>query len=189
MIAHTRQTALDSKLPVFIAEGRNQQGNSFGHRLANEVETIFDSGFEKVIIIGNDCPELTTLQLHQANQLCQSDQVVLGPTSDGGAYLIAFHKKHFEKSTFINLDWETANFHASFQAYLQAQNVGLELLVELQDIDDPEQLKAILARLCDSHPFKKFIKYLIRDFHFNGFSYSILIPQISKQFLFLSRAP
>ena len=72
----------------FLIDTRQQRGKSFGERIMNAFSFVYEQGFENVICIGNDCPELDLSHLQIAITQTELGKVVLGPTTDGGVYLI-----------------------------------------------------------------------------------------------------
>lgn len=93
-----------------------------------------------VIIIGSDCPDLTAPLLQQAAARLAEHDLVLGPSLDGGYYLIGM--RHPRRELFTGIDWSTDRVAA--QTIDAAQRLGLTcaLLERLSDIDRPEDLSA-----------------------------------------------
>ncbi len=107
-IQRTYKVAEKSGLPLFISTEDQQKGNSFGEKLSASVQSVFDKGFRKVIIIGNDCPQLTAQTIREAAfQLEMYDQV-LAPTKNGGAYLIGLTQKTFSIEAFTTIRWQSS---------------------------------------------------------------------------------
>ncbi|MFK8102032.1 MAG: DUF2064 domain-containing protein [Saprospiraceae bacterium] len=160
LIANTKRVVAQTDFPLFIANGHQQKGANFGERLANEVEKVFSHDFSRVIIIGNDCPELCSQDLRNADEFCDQANLVLGPTQAGGTYLITLNRAQFDKELFRQLNWETAELLAAFKTYAAQQNASIHWLATLQDINDPAALQQLLKSLQDSHKFKKWILLL-----------------------------
>ena len=122
-----------------------QRGENFSERLYFAAEDLFQCGFESVCLIDSDSPTVTAKSFSKAIELLSSggDHVVLGPSDDGGYYLIGFNKLHRE--LFERIDWSTdVVLH---QTKRSAREIGLEvkLLPPGYDIDDA----ASLRRLCN----------------------------------------
>ncbi len=122
-----------------------QRGNGFGERLYFATEDLFECGFESVCLIDSDSPTIPAAKFRQAVELLASpeDRIVLGPSDDGGYYLIGLKKSHRE--VFEEIDWSTER--VLDQTIQRATGIGLEvrLLPAGYDIDDG----ASLRRLCD----------------------------------------
>ncbi|MEQ8704762.1 MAG: DUF2064 domain-containing protein [Phaeodactylibacter sp.] len=113
---YTLKQARRTGLPFFIIQGDQQVGATFGERFANAYQSVFDLGYERVIAIGNDCPELNTGLLLQAVHQLERRTMVLGPTRDGGAYLIGLQRTAFDRAAFANLPWQTDTVYVALQA-------------------------------------------------------------------------
>ncbi len=143
LIDHTRLTAQSTGLPLFTAD--HQYGNTFGERLTNALKGVFDQGFDRVITIGNDSPGLTAEHLiHAANQLNRHD-LVLGPSKDGGTYLIGIRKNAFDEKMWPRINWSAENSFRDLWDF--AQQRGLQTYVGhvLQDIDNRSSIHALLS--------------------------------------------
>jgi len=68
-----------------------QRGRSFGQRLENAVNDLAAEGYDRVVIVGRDCPQLTSDHVSNAIQLLDSNQLVIGPDHRGGCWLIGLH--------------------------------------------------------------------------------------------------
>lgn len=121
-----------------------QRGNTFGERLAFATEDLLSLGFESVCLIDSDSPTVPQDAFSQAVQILseQEDPVVLGPSDDGGYYLIGLKKLH--RSLFENIEWSTERVLE--QTIESAQKIDLEVhfLPPWYDVDD----RATLRRLC-----------------------------------------
>jgi rSAM/selenodomain-associated transferase 1 len=122
-----------------------QRGESFGERLYFAAEDLFKCGFESVCLIDSDSPTVTAKSFSKAIDLLSSggDHVVLGPSDDGGYYLIGLNKLHRE--LFEQVDWSTDV--VLDQTIQRAREIGLgvKLLPPGYDVDDAGSLR----RLCD----------------------------------------
>jgi hypothetical protein len=122
-----------------------QRGENFGERLYFAAEDLFKCGFESVCLIDSDSPTVTAKSFSKAIELLSSggDHIVLGPSDDGGYYLIGFNKLHSE--LFERIDWSTDV--VLNQTIRSAREIGLDvkLLPSGYDVDDAGSL----LRLCN----------------------------------------
>ncbi len=122
-----------------------QRGENFGERLYFAAEDLFKCGFGSVCLIDSDSPTVGVGIFSRAIELLTSggDQVVLGPSDDGGYYLIGFNKLRCE--LFERIDWST-NVVLN-QTKRSAREIGLDvkLLPSGYDVDDASSLR----RLCN----------------------------------------
>jgi len=122
-----------------------QRGDKFGERLYLALEDLFKCGFESVCLIDSDSPTVAAENFAEAVELLSTseDRVVLGPSDDGGYYLIGVKKPH--PHLFEQIDWSTER--VLNQTIQRANEIGLEtkLLPTGYDVDDD----ASLRRLCE----------------------------------------
>ncbi|MDZ8109985.1 MAG: TIGR04282 family arsenosugar biosynthesis glycosyltransferase [Nostoc sp. DedQUE12a] len=115
-----------------------QGEGDLGLRMARSLLQAFQSGAEKAIIIGTDCPGLNAQILATAfDKLCTFD-LVLGPAIDGGYYLIGLRQPIPE--LFANIEWGTSQVFQRTLEIAQKLNLSHVNLVPLADIDRPEDL-------------------------------------------------
>ncbi len=141
LIGSSIKTARQTRLPFFIIDERMQTGNSFGERLSNAIDSIFQKGFQKVIIIGNDCLSITSGIIHKAAAALEKNDVLLAPTSKGGVYLIGLTKKSFDENRFVKINWQTSSVFDDLVQYAVERNYSSMLLPCLNDINSPVDLK------------------------------------------------
>lgn len=88
-----------------------QQGKDLGERMLNAFDYSFKDKKEKVVIIGSDCLDLTSEIIEEAFEKLNNHDVVIGPSEDGGYYLLGMnnlypqlfqHKKWSTESVFID---------------------------------------------------------------------------------------
>lgn len=122
-----------------------QSDGTLGDRMADTFARSFENGHEKVVIIGSDCPELSTDDIERAFLFLDSHDLVLGPAYDGGYYLIGLRKNVWSRSgsaLFRDMRWGEDN--VLDQTLKNAADHGLthELLGLHHDVDRPEDLHA-----------------------------------------------
>lgn len=114
-----------------------QSGTDLGSRMENAFSELFNLGYEKIMIIGSDLLDLNQQIIdHAFDQLIHHD-VVIGPSKDGGYYLLGMKMMH--QDIFKNKAWGTETVLKDTLNDLQNNNV--ELLEELNDIDTFEDMK------------------------------------------------
>ena len=94
--------------------------------------------FEHVILIGTDCPSLTTIRIRQAAQQLETQDSVMIPAFDGGYALFGF--KQVAARLFSTIEWSTASVAKVTQQRLAELRWSVALLAPLPDIDEPEDL-------------------------------------------------
>lgn len=150
LLKHTLRTITKSGIPYFTVYTNQQKGSTFGERLANAFQDAFQAGYQRVICVGSDCPALSTADLRQAKHILQKHQMVVGPATDGGAYLIGFQMAAFNPEAFARLNWQTDQVMQELHLYAfrqEAHSSAFELLPVKSDIDATEDLEIVLKQL------------------------------------------
>jgi uncharacterized protein len=115
-----------------------QGEGDLGDRMDRAFEQGFALGHDRVVIIGTDCPAIDSAILHQVFAALESHDLVLGPATDGGYYLIGLRRRIPE--LFDAIAWSTATVRAKTLEIAMGLNLAYTLLPELTDIDRPEDL-------------------------------------------------
>jgi rSAM/selenodomain-associated transferase 1 len=122
-----------------------QRGDNFGERLLLAAEDLFKVGFTSVCLINSDSPTVPASSFVEATKELSKagDRVVLGPSDDGGYYLIGLKQMH--RRVFEGIDWSTAR--VLNQTKERAAEIGVDIheIPSGFDVDD----RATLRRLCE----------------------------------------
>ena len=129
-----------------------QRGDGFGERLLSAAQDMLALGYGSVCLIDSDSPTVPVAAYTQAVQALAApgDRVVLGPSHDGGYYLIGLKLPHSEP--FDRISWSTSTVLAETRQ--RCTEAGLEL-VELPlwyDVDDASTLALLEAELLHNQP-------------------------------------
>ena len=121
-----------------------QRGDAFGERLAFATEDLLRLGFASLCLIDSDSPTVPERAFAEAVELLSlpSDSVVLGPSDDGGYYLIGLKKVH--RQLFEGIDWSTKRVLEQTIQRAREIDLPVHLLPTWYDVDD----RATLSRLC-----------------------------------------
>lgn len=127
-----------------------QRGPDLGARLANSFNQLFAGGYVGALLIDGDTPTLPIGFLQQALDLIATPQidVVLGPSEDGGYYLIGLRRLHPE--LFEDIAWSTAQVLPETIRRAEAQGLTMATLPTWFDIDTPDDLERLKASLRSS---------------------------------------
>ena len=144
--------APDLAHPFFkVLEGRYgakllpQRGPDLGARMKWAMQDAFEQGAEDVLLTGTDLPTLPRAHLMESLTLIKKHDVVLGPTADGGYYLIGLHR--MVPALFEGIAWSTASVFADTKEKTEDAGLSLGLLPECRDLDTLEDLKVFIG-LC-----------------------------------------
>jgi rSAM/selenodomain-associated transferase 1 len=122
-----------------------QRGDDFGQRLISAAEDLLAVGFKSVCLINSDSPTIPPASFAEAaRELARAgDRIVLGPSDDGGYYLIGLKKMH--RRVFGEIDWSTERVLEQTLRRAREISVPVHLLPAGFDVDD----RATLHRLCE----------------------------------------
>lgn len=116
-----------------------QGPGNLGARLARAFGNAFAAGADRVLAIGSDCPAITPAILQQALAALASNELVLGPSHDGGYYLIGL-RQHGPR-LFEDIPWGSGAVLSRTLARARQMELSVALLDPLADIDRPEDLR------------------------------------------------
>lgn len=125
---------------------------NFGDCLLHAIEQILAHGHGSAVVLNADSPSLPTSLLNETAELLArpGDRAVLGPSSDGGYYLLGLKAAH--RRMFEDIAWSTERVAA--QTRERARDIGLDLheLPLWYDVDDVATLRRLHAELCSVPP-------------------------------------
>lgn len=116
-----------------------QEGADLGERMHRAFLKGFDLGFRQVVLIGTDCPGVTTFLIDQAFGLLGGNDAVIGPACDGGFYLIGLNTPL--PGLFLERGWSNSGVLAESLRILREHGLACALLPALSDIDTIDDLK------------------------------------------------
>ena len=116
-----------------------QTGDTLGKKMTNAFTELFSLGYEKILIVGSDLPNINTAHINLAFESLNDHDYVIGPAKDGGYYLLGMLK--FNSKLFIDKDWGNSTVLKDSLNDLKKEKVYL--LETLNDIDIYDDLKHI----------------------------------------------
>ncbi|MBD3287284.1 DUF2064 domain-containing protein [candidate division KSB1 bacterium] len=134
-----------------------QRGANLGEKMYLAMAEIFKQNYKKVIIIGSDVPTISTALINHAFWSLEIYDLILGPSFDGGYYLIG--SKNLYRELFRNIQWSSENVLK--QTLHRARSIFLSyfLLHEMWDIDTVDDVRR-LWRLLKDHRDTRNYDYL-----------------------------
>ena len=143
-VFYSKRIELEDAWDNKIYEKNIQTGNDLGDKMKNAFATVFGNRNKKLVIIGTDCPDLNASVIMNAYVYLEDHDIVIGPASDGGYYLLGMKKLH--PRLFEKIDWSTEKVLAQTLKICESSNLSTFLLPELSDIDDENDLKKYMNR-------------------------------------------
>jgi uncharacterized protein len=126
---------------------------NFGDCLFGTISQLLASGHEAAVVLNADSPTLpTSLLVNTASLLARpGDRAVIGPSTDGGYYLLGLKTAH--RGLFEGIDWSTER--VARQTLEAARDIGLpvHVLPPWYDVDERDALKLLHAELLEGRPF------------------------------------
>lgn len=149
---HVLEVVRDSGLPFFRYTESEQSGNTFGARICHALREVFDMGYESVIVLGNDSPQVSLSHLKEAERALKAKTFVLGPAVDGGCYLLGVHRAGFDDDRYLKLPWQQATLAEALCRMASLSGKKILLLPPLQDLDTPSDIRTLIASRDDIPP-------------------------------------
>ncbi len=128
-----------------------QSGGCLGTRMQSfffdqfELAKRHEDLVSKVVIIGADCPQIKPATVEQAFADLDESPVVIGPSVDGGYYLLGMREMCFD--IFREIQWSTPTVLAATIAQLQRQGINFAMLEPLEDVDELNSLLALEKKM------------------------------------------
>jgi len=127
---------------------------TLGECLLHAASTLLRAGHGAVCLINSDSPTLPTGYLVTAATALAApgDRVVLGPSTDGGYYLIGMKRPH--PHLFEDIAWSTDRVLSQTMARAEALGLPVFQLPTWYDVDDAETLQVLIHEMLDGQPFR-----------------------------------
>jgi rSAM/selenodomain-associated transferase 1 len=118
-----------------------QEGQSLGERLARAFVSAYQARAERVVVIGCDSPTLPAAYVQQAFRTLKDCDIVLGPATDGGFYLVGMSR--FCPGLFDQVVWSSEEVFDKTMFNARRHGYSLRTLPAYFDVDTPEELEAL----------------------------------------------
>lgn len=121
-----------------------QSGVDIGEKMDRAFKETFSNGHEKVVLIGTDIPLISDEIMLRSFEMLDRYDSVIGPSEDGGYYLIGFRADSFESGFFENIKWSTPDVYKNTIDILSGRDKTIYKLPKLNDIDTIDDLKDLI---------------------------------------------
>ena len=118
-----------------------QVSGNLGERMHAAFLDAFQRGANRIVLLGTDIPQLKTDHLEQAFNALAENDLVIGPSTDGGYWLIGLNRP---VDLFEGIRWSTDAVFGQTLALAKKQGLRVKTLSPLRDIDTAEDLKQVL---------------------------------------------
>jgi glycosyltransferase A (GT-A) superfamily protein (DUF2064 family) len=113
--------------------------------MRNAFNETFAESFDKTILIGTDIPDLSPDIINNAVIGLNEYPAVIGPSMDGGYYLIGFNSSGFLPDIFSGIPWGTNEVFLKTMNCFTEKSLSICVLPECRDIDTYEDLNEFLT--------------------------------------------
>ena len=152
IIAYT-PTEAEADLQALIGDNATyipQIGTDLGERLTSATQWAAKQGYTKILLVGSDSPTLPISYISKALTLLDSRDIAIGPSTDGGYYLIGFSAANVAVPVpfvFEEISWSTADVFQQTMTHIYSAKATVGLLPPWYDIDTAEDLAFLHAHI------------------------------------------
>ena len=113
------------------------RGRTFIQRIGNAMKDGFFLGYEKITLVGNDCPLLSNNDFNKSFKYITDTSVVFGPAKDGGIYLVGLPRNILESKIALDkLPWRSHDIMNDLISCFTSNDYDAMLLREKEDLDN-----------------------------------------------------
>jgi len=116
-----------------------QKGENLGERMKFAFQQAFEDGYQKAVIIGSDCADLSSDIIDEAFDALENNRVVIGPSEDGGYYLLGMAQ--FYPFLFNDKSWSQDSVFEQTHNQLIEKSISHYILPVLNDIDNIKDVR------------------------------------------------
>jgi hypothetical protein len=123
-----------------------QQGNDLGEKQALLLQAGFDLGYSAVSVMASDLPDLPAERVFSAFEKLNRYDCVIGPSQDGGYFLIGFSRRSFNVIVFRDMEWSHPGVTGEMIKRLEHYDMSWSTTEPWPDIDTAEDLRSLIIR-------------------------------------------
>ena len=156
-VAYTPDADWESLKTVFPHAGfYPQKGNDLGERMYRVIRKVLELGYDSVVLTGTDLPMMTSAHLESGFAVLEEKDIAIGPTSDGGYYLIGMKKPCRE--VFRVEGYGGASVFESTVAAAEDAGLSVGLALPCDDVDTPGDLWDLTKTVRPGSHTEQFLK-------------------------------
>lgn len=145
-VAYTPDADWETLKSVFPPAGYiPQKGKDLGEKMYRVIRKVLDLGYESVVLTGTDLPLISASHFESGFAALQEHDIAIGPTSDGGYYLIGMKKPC--KEVFRVEGYGGSTVFENTVSAAQAAGLSVGLALSCDDVDTPEDLWALTKQI------------------------------------------
>lgn len=124
-----------------------QIGSDLGEKMTNAFQAVFEERIAQAVLIGSDIPDLPKQLIDEAFLKLKTQDAVIGPSNDGGFYLIGFRSDSFSADVFKDIKWSRDTVYVNITNKLDELGLGYHILPQWRDIDTHADLMELANSL------------------------------------------
>ena len=118
-----------------------QRGEDLGERMGKAFDMMWEFGYKQALIVGSDSPDLPIEFLTEGLVELGNHDAVIGPSEDGGYYLLGFKRATFNQGIFADIPWSSSQVFAKTINKMKENGLNFYVLKEWYDVDTLTELK------------------------------------------------
>lgn len=122
-----------------------QRGADLGEKMANAFDGVLEKGFESCVLIGSDIPGIRSEDIRDAFGILETKDVAIGPSADGGYWLIGMHSLH--RALFENKTYSHGSVLSDLKTSAAEEGLSYGLISEMRDMDERIDLTYFRQRM------------------------------------------
>lgn len=159
-VAYTPDADWESLKTVFPHAGfYPQKGNDLGERMYRVIRKVLELGYESVVLTGTDLPRMTPAHLESGFAVLEEKDIAIGPTTDGGYYLIGMKKPC--RDVFRIEGYGGASVLENTVAAAEQAGLSAGIAMTCDDVDTPEDLRDLIRTVNPDSYTGRYLKEIV----------------------------
>ena len=138
-----------------------QEGAGLGEKMYNALHRVLTMGYDSAVLTGADLPLMTAVHLESGFGALADADIAIGPTSDGGYYLVGMKQPH--RAIFENQQYGCSTVLENTVAAGEAAGFKVALANSCDDVDTPEDLQSLFHRLSPNSATFRYLNQLKKE--------------------------
>lgn len=162
-IAHTPDPDWQCLRPVFpmAKDFFPQQGETLGDKMHHAIAHVLSQGYTQVVLTGADLPRMTAVHLESGFAALNQADIAIGPTPDGGYYLIGMKEPH--KEVFHVPNYGGATVYGNTLEAIRQAGLSAHAALPCADVDTPEDLCALFREISPASATGKCLHQFLKE--------------------------
>lgn len=133
-----------------------QEGGDLGEKMYHALRQVLELGYDAAVLTGADLPRMTKAHLESGFAALTHADITLGPTSDGGYWLVGMKQPH--RAVFEKQQYGGATVLENTVAAAKAAGLTVSFAKTCDDVDTPEDLAALAGKLSPESATNRYLK-------------------------------